>query len=412
MTARSLAAFDDRPFFDKALRLAARQGLLPPDRLDSLQGEFAKGIVQIANYFGTAYLRPDLELATRRMVNLMSLFLEDQFDGDLQAASAALRERTLLSLSKSGSDMLKRLNALPDTTLVLALPVTPESQRAYLDAMTAADTIALDEYRAELAAREANRNVIEFAYWLGKRMGVGRDDIDDAESLIRSAMLVLFVGDAELRMPTRTEFVALVKAARSAKCRLDDRRLERLLREAPSEFQRLGHAAMTQFVEDDLPRIRKSGVTADKLLYGQTGATFFVRESLDEDAREYERLVAREWDRVTHGEADDPAVVATVCLFVATGLPPKASMLLREARDVVGRFRGGDWQPAAVPKFIEEHAPESLREDLLRFWADDLKPDAEQHLADTDPNWPDSHMDRALDYLRKTCAARWKGRKR
>lgn len=408
----SLAAYDDRPYFDRALRLGVQTGELPEERLKALQGEFAKGIVQIANYFGTAYLRPDLELATRRMVNLVSLYLEDQYGANLKAAAGALRDKTLLSLSKGGSDMLKRLNAMPDTTLVFSLPVTPESQRAYLDEMTAADAIPLAEYRAELATRQSNQNVIDFAFWLGKLLGVGRNDIDDTDALIRTAMLVLYVDTADLRIPTRTEFVKLVKAVRNAKHAPDRRRLDKLLKEAPSEFQTLGRAAMAAFVDKDLPRIRKSGATADKLLYGHDGAAFFVRESLDEDAREYERLVAREWDRVTHGEADDPAVVATVFVFVAVGLPAKSSMLLREAKEVVTRFRTKGWNSGAVTAFIDEHAPESLREDLQRFWLDDLKSDAEQHLSDTDPNWPDSHMERALEYLRKTCAARWKGRRR
>ena len=412
MTAtQSLTAFDDRPFFDRALRHGVSTGALPPERLESLQTEFAKGIVQIANFFGTAYLRPDLELATRRMASLVSLYLEDRYGDDVGAAAAALRDRTLQSLSKAGADMLKRLHALPDTMLVLGLPVTPESQRAYLDEITA-DAIPIAQYRAELAARQANQNVIDFAFWLGKRMGVGRDDIDDTDSLIRSAMLVLFVDNAELKIPTRTEFVKLVKAARRATSRLNERRLDGFLKEAPSEFERLGKTAMAEFVEKDLPRIRKAGATADKLLYGYAGAAFAVRESLDDDAREYDRLVAHEWDRVTHGEGDDPAVVATVLLFVAAGLPPKSSMLLREAKEVTGRFRAHGWDSSAVATFIDEHAPESLREELRHFWFDDLKPDAEQQLGDTDPNWPDSHMERALEYLRKTCVARWKGRRR
>ena len=65
---------------------------------------------------------------------------------------------------------------------------------------------------------------------------------------------------------------------------------------------------------------------------GMLVGMYFVSESLDEDVREYDRLVAKEWDRVTRGEADDPAVVATVFFFVATGLPPKASMLLRRPK--------------------------------------------------------------------------------
>lgn len=413
MTAsHALAAFDDRPFFDRVLHYAVTRNTVTPERLHGLQAEFAKGIVQIANFFGTAYLRPDLELATRRMVNLVSLSLQDQFENDIGAAATALRDKTLLSHSKAGSDMLKRLNAMPDNTLVMSLPVTAESQRAYLDEMTAADAISLEDYRAELAVRQDNQNVIDFTFWLAKIMGVDRNDIDDSESLIRTAMLVIFVDQAELKLPTRTEFVGLFKAAKSSKSGLNERRLDRLLKEAPSEFRRLGHAAMARFIEKDLPHIRKSGSTADKVLYGQSDAAYFVRESLNEDAREYDRLVAREWDRITHGDADDPAVVATVFLLIATGHPPRPTLLLREAKAVIGRFRTQGFDSDAVIGFINEYAPESQREDLQRFWLDDLKRDAEEQMGDTDPNWPDTHMERALDYLRKTCAASWKGRKR
>lgn len=408
----SLAAFDDRPFFDKVLHYAVTQNTISPARLQNLQAEFAKGIVQIANFFGTAYLRPDLELATRRMVNLVSLALQDQFGNDLQAAATALRDKTLLSHSKAGSDMLKRLNAMPDNTLVMSFPATPESQRAYLDEMTAADTISLADYRAELSVRQENRHMIDFAYWLAKMMGVDRNDIDDSDSLIRTAMLVLFVEQSELKIPTRTGFVGLFKAARHAKCSLNEPRLERFLKEAPSEFRRLARTAMAQFIAKDLPLLRKSATTADKVLYGQAGAAYFVRENLNEDARVYDRLVAREWDRITHGDADDPAVVATVFLLIATGYAPRPALLLREARSVIGRFRTQGFDSDAVVNFIGEYAPESQREDLQRFWLEDLKRDAEEQLSDTDPNWPDTHMERALDYLRKTCVARWKGRKR
>ena len=114
----SLAAFDNRPFFDKALHYGVKQEIISPERLQSIQEEFSKGIVQIANYFGTAHLRPELELALRRMVNLISLYLEDMSGGDMQIAAASLRDKTLLSHSKAGSDMLKRLHAMPDSTLI------------------------------------------------------------------------------------------------------------------------------------------------------------------------------------------------------------------------------------------------------------------------------------------------------
>lgn len=408
----ALTTFDNRPFFDKALRHGIDHGIITPERLNAIQEEFSKGIVQIANYFGTAYLRPDLELALRRMVNLISLYLEDMSDGDSQVAAASLRDKTLLAHSKAGSDMIKRLHAMPDSTLIGGYPVSAEDQRAYLDEKTASDAPPLAEYRAELAVRQESRNTIDFAVWLAKIMGVSRDDIDDADSLIRSAMLVLFVDQAELKIPTRTDFVRLIKAARQAKSRFNEDRLKGLLKEAPTEFQRLARRAMDRFIEKDLPHIRAASSTADKLLYGDAGEVYFVRESLDEDVREYDRLVAKEWDRVTRGEADDPAVVATVCFFVATGLPPKASMLLREAKEVIRNFRTNGFDTQAVIKFIDDHAPEAIREDLRKSWEDDLKGDAEEQLNDNDPNWPDSHMERALEYLRKTCSVSWKARRR
>ena len=408
----SLATVDNRPFFDKTLHIGVKQGIITPDRLHSLQEEFAKGIVQIANFFGTAYLRPELELALRRMVNLISLHLEDLSGGDIQVAAASLRDKTLLSHSKAGSDMIKRLHAMPDSTLIIGNPVSVESQRTYLDEKTASDTASLAEYRSELAMRLDNQNTIEFAFWLARNMGASRGDIDDADSLIRSAMLVFFADPAELKIPTRTEFVRLIKTAKNTKAKFNDARLRSMLKEAPTEFQRLAQRAMERFIETDLPRIRASSNTADKLLYGDSGVMYFVSESLDDDVREYDRLVAREWDRVTKGEADDPAVVATVLFFVATGLPPKASMLLREAKAVIQHFRTKGFDSQAVIQFINDHAPEAIREDLQKAWTDDLSREAEEQLNDSDPNWPDTHMERALEYVRKTCTVTWKARKR
>lgn len=62
--------------------------------------------------------------------------------------------------------------------------------------------------------------------------------------------------------------------------------------------------------------------------------------------------------------------------------------------------------------FIEAHAPHEMRDDLKDLWLEDLRPEAETHLADLDPEMPDSHMERALRYIQKTCQTSWKGRGR
>lgn len=416
--ATALATFDSRPFFDKALRYGVDQGIIFPEQLGSIQSDFAKGIVQIAHYFGTAHLRPELELALRRMVNLVSLYLEDYSASDLNKAAYALRDKRLLAHSKAGSDMLKRLHALPENTVLVSNHVSAESQRAYLDEKTAVNKIELTEYQSLLAKGLKNQSLINFAYWLAKKMGVAREDVDDADSLIRSAMLVIYVDKAAFQMPTRTEFVRLVKAAKSQKMKAaqshadEKSRLQAFMSDAPAEMQPIAQRLMMLFVEKDLPQIRDAAYSADKLLHGNgdSGRSYFVLENLDEDVREYERLVAKEWNRVTRGNADDPNVLASVFLCVATGMAPKDALLLKEAKLIVQRFRAAGFDTQAVNEFIDHHAPEALRSDLRRFWQEDLLHEAQEQLADTDPNWPDSHMERAIEYLRKTCHAKWKGR--
>ncbi len=75
-------------------------------------------------------------------------------------------------------------------------------------------------------------------------------------------------------------------------------------------------------------------------------------------------------------------------------------------------FRTSGFAAQAVIDFINTNAPEATREDLQTFWVTDLQPEAEERLADSDPNWPDAYMERAVEYLRTTCKARWKGKKR
>jgi hypothetical protein len=314
--------------------------------------------------------------------------------------------------------MLKRLHALPENTVLVSNHVSAESQRAYLDEKTAVNKIELTEYQSLLAKGLKNQSLINFAYWLAKKMGVAREDVDDADSLIRSAMLVIYVDKAAFQMPTRTEFVRLVKAAKSQKMKAaqshadEKSRLQAFMADAPAEMQPIAQRLMMLFVEKDLPQIRDAAYSADKLLHGNgdSGRSYFVLENLDEDVREYERLVAKEWNRVTRGNADDPNVLASVFLCVATGMAPKDALLLKEAKLIVQRFRAAGFDTQAVNEFIDHHAPEALRSDLRRFWQEDLLHEAQEQLADTDPNWPDSHMERAIEYLRKTCHAKWKGR--
>lgn len=411
----ALATADNRPYFEKVLRYAIAQNLIAPELLKAILADAPKGMVQIANYFGTAHLRSDLESARQRIVNLISLYLEDLSGGDLHRAALSLRDKSLLSHSKGGSDMIKRLHAMPDAKIIGGHQVTAEDQRNFLNDHSLASALSLADYRVAFADRQACQQEIDFALWLAKKMGAPSDQVNlcgDTSSLLRSAMLVLFVDQAELKMPTRSGFVRLIEAAKNKRAKLNEIRLQAFLANAPLAFQQLGQQEMQRFISAALPEIRKAASSADSLLYGESSQPFFVVENIDEDNRDYERLVAHEWHRVTKGDGDDPAVVSTVFLLIATGFPAKPKLLLREGQEIIRVFRASGFNSKAVLEFIDSHAPHESREDLRRQWLEDLMPEAELDLADKDPNFPDSHMERALEYLRKTCSASWKGRRR
>ena len=111
-----MALFDERPFFEKALAHGLNHGIIDAEKLADIRADGPKGMVQIARYFGSEFLRPELEKAKDRLVNLISLNLQHSSGGDLQAAAQALREHSLLSRSKGGSDLLKALIVMPQNT--------------------------------------------------------------------------------------------------------------------------------------------------------------------------------------------------------------------------------------------------------------------------------------------------------
>ena len=410
----SVAIVDNRPFFEKAVRYGLEHGLLSRDNLQKIEADAPKGIVQIADHFGTAYLRTDLETAVARMANLISLYLEDSTNGDLRAAALSLRDNTLLSHSRGGSEMLKRLHAMPGDTSLHARQTDPAAQKLFVNERSFAFPLSLTTYRTQVSQCQANQIRIDFARWLARRLNTQPDECENfsAEEVIRSAMLVLYVGPKTLEMPSKTQFVKLVEALRKKSFKHKANSLDAFLREAPDAFATLTLQSLQDFIDGALPRLQSADKSVDELLHAEAQGAFFVREVPEEDVVAYDKLVAREWVRITKGDADDPAVLATIFLNVATGQPPKAAALLKEAKAIIQAFRTAGFDSNAVLAFIDAYAPFEQREDLKAMWAQDLKPDAEIHLADNDPQMPDAYMERALKYFKQNCIASWKGSSR
>jgi len=410
----AMAVVDDRPYFARAVRFGLDNGILTREDIARMEADGPKGIVQIADHFGTAYLRTDLESAVARMANLISLYLEDFSNGDLRAAAISLRDNTLLSHSRGGSEMLKRLHAMPGDTSLHVRKVDPAAQKIFVNERTLAFPLTVASYRAQVAQCQANQMRIDFARWLARQFDASQDDYEhySAEEVMRSAMLLLYVGAKTLAFPSKSGFVKLVEALRKKTFKHKPATVDAFLREAPEDFQRMTRQALADFIDTALPRLKSPEKSADEILHAEAQGAFFVRDMPEEDVVAYDKLVAKEWVRITKGEADDPAVLATLFLNVATGHPPKASALLKDAKSIIATFRAQGFDHKAVLAFIDEHAPFEQREDLKAMWAQDLKPDAEIHLADNDRQMPDAYMERALKYFRQNCVANWKGSSR
>ena len=406
-SANSVATLDARSYLERALAHGFAHGVLAEAHRARMQEEGAKALVQIANHFGTAYLRANLETALARFANLASLYLEDRFASDLHAAACSLRDNSLLSHSRGGSEMLKQLHAMPDTTLLIREAPTADSQRQFLDEYSFASPMTATSYRAHRAARVENQLRVAFALWIGKKLGTDADELSfsSAEEVIRSAVLVCHAGLDPVRLPTRSVMARLIAEVRKKSFKPQPERWQRLLRDAPPDYQRIGEAIRDDFGARLLPLLKSKKWTAEDVITGAGAGTYFVDESIDEDLAHYEQIVATEWTKATGGRSD-PDTLATVFLRIAAGMPPRPSLLLREAKTLIGAVRARGFDSTAVVDFIKTCAPLGKQEGLLHMWQGDLLPEAEVQLADAAGD--DTKMVRALKYLRECCIANWK----
>jgi hypothetical protein len=406
-SANSVATLDTRSYLERALAHGFTHGLLAEAHRARMQEEGAKALVQIANHFGTAYLRANLETALVRFANLASLYLEDRFGSDLHAAACSLRDNTLLSHSRGGSELLKQLHVMPETTLLTREAPRADSQRQFLDDYSFSSPMTAATYRTHRAARVENQLRVAFAFWIGKKLAADESELSfsSAEEVLRSAVLVCHAGLDPLRLPTRSVMARLIAEVRKKTFKPQPERWQRLLRDAPPDYQRIGEAILDDFRGRLLPLLKSKKWTAEDVIAGAGAGTYFVDDSLDEDLAHYEQIVATEWTKATGGR-NDPDTLATVFLRLAAGMPPKPSLLLREAKALIGAVRANGFDSAAVVRFIETCAPLGKQEGLLHMWQGDLLPEAEGQLADLAGD--DTKMVRALKYLRECCIANWK----
>ncbi len=395
----SIALHDSRPFFEKALAYGMAHGLLGPDKLEAINTDAPKGMVQIARYFGTEFLRPELERARERMVNLVSLYLESSCNGDLQLAAESLRDNSFLSRSKGGSDMLKALIAMPQNS-----HFGMNERNGFTDdqiPVLAKWTLrTLPEYQAELALRSQVATVVDAAIWLANEMGVDADALEeagkDAEAVIRTALLVRAAKRTEL--PDWPEFEKVITALRK-KHGAGARPISLVVpKDLPSEYREVV-GLMRNSVEQDMPKILDVKLPARKL-FDQTpafmGRYFWLEDALAE-VEHFERTVSATWTKVTGGHSDDSTLL-TLFLTVAAGSTPKTLLTEKSATALVRKIRKSGLKTEAARAYIAEHAPLPCLEDYTQLWDNFLEDGLGTLQSDMDYALND-----AMSLLRREC---------
>ncbi len=394
-----IALIDDRPFFETVLRYGVKQGIIDSAKLAAINLEAPKGVVQIADAFGSKYLRPEIEAARKRIVNLASLFLVQTSQGDLEAAAKFVRDNTFLTLSRGGSGLIKALFAMPE----YALLGREEKGRVedFLEFWSLKEKPS--EYRKALEQRQTNALEIEAGFWFGSSLGLSRalleDDDVEAVSVIRSAMLAQLAGQQEITFSNQIEFATLLESIRAKPIKVAARgkaKADALSAEMPEKYRAIAERIQQEIIAQDLPKIKDVSASLDKLVY-ELKERYFIRDHEVEDTSDYDALVSKEWTKVTKGKTDIDSLL-TMFLCISVGVTPKTSLPEKTAKTLVKKIREQGFQPALAITWIENCAPHEKQEGLLDDWNSFLE-EADAYLLD---DW-DTSFSGALRFLSDNC---------
>lgn len=394
-----VALYDARPFFEKTLVYGVQHGLLDQARLDVICQDAPKGMVQIARYFGNENLRPELELAKDRMVNLVSLYLEQQSGGDLRRAAESLREHSFMSRSKGGADMLKALLAMPQNSH-FGMNEHGGFNNSQIPVLAKWALRSLSDYQAELAKRQKVAQMIDAAIWVANEFGLSADDLEDAgkdaEAVIRTGLLMFAARRTEL--PDWVAFDKVVTGLRKKYgANVADFQVP-LPKRAPAQFKPVMEK-IRQSVIADAPRLLDATLPTRRL-FDQTpafmGRYFWLEDGLSE-VDHFDRSASQTWSKATKGH-DDEGSLMTLFVCVAAGSPPKTLLTDKTAATLIRKIRKSGFHPERATQYIQTHAPAVHQEAYLRMWHDFVEDSAKTLLSDLDYALKD-----ALNLLRLEC---------
>jgi hypothetical protein len=381
--ASTVSLYDKRPFFEKALAYGLEQGLIDQAKLEAIATDAPKGMVQIARYFGSEFLRPEVEKAKDRIINLVSLYLESSCAGDLHKAAESLRDNSFMSRSKAGSDMLKALIAMPQNSH-FGMNEHGGFRDEHIPQLAKWSLRSLADYQAELAARSQVAQVVDAALWMADSLGLNPDELEeagaDAHAVIRTALLAQACKRVE--MPDWVAFEKMITALRKKHALADGEKSASVAKSAvgtlqinlpknlPLDYQAVVEAARKSILAD-LPKLLDAALPVRKL-FSHTpafiGRYFWLEDPLSE-VDHYDRAASAAWTKATGGHNDDSSLL-TLFLCIASGAAAKSMLTEKAALSLIRKIRKTGIQPELAVQYIQAHAPTQDQEDCILLWKD------------------------------------------
>lgn len=401
---QSVAFYDNAPFFEKAFKHAVQHVLINQARIDEIINDAATGSLQIAEYFGeSTHLRKNLEASMKRMVSLVSLYLEDTTDGDLDKAAQLLKEKPFRALSRGGSQMLKVLYSMPEDDHFGSPRL--DSEREFLKKCLIKG-LSVAKYRQTFKDYERFKRDIDFATLLAKMIGTPINQLNEmhasAEHVIRTALLSLAYGTKKAvgnksRFPDEAGLFEIFASIRKEYGFLGDVTCRtKFIDNVPVEFRDYAKEVLTSIKNNDIPKVINQSVTLESILNDLKDRKYFYLHDQLNDVSRFDKMLAADWFVLTGG-TDEDSLLLTLFLCAAAGIDQKTMLKVSEANKAVLSIRENGLLQNEVLNLIKK-APHDEVEQLRSLW-DDFIEEATPYLLDRS----DEKLNEVMMYLAERC---------
>jgi hypothetical protein len=281
-----------------------------------------------------------------------------------------LRDHSLLSRSKGGSEMLKALLVMPDHTH-FGMSESGAFTDEHIPLLAKWSLRSLADYRAELAQRAEIEERMDAAYWFAQKLGTARRELKDAqtdaEALIRTGLLMLAAGRSQL--PSWGQFESAIDLLR--KRHAAGKPVTLVLPDSlPARFKPLVAGMLQAVQREDMPKILDPAVKPRKLFLQSMGfmGRYYWLDDEVEDISNFDRAVSDQWVKLTQRHTDDSSLI-TLFLCITAGVARKTILTESAAATLVRKLRKSGLNPEVASAFIREFAPHENHADYQRLWA-------------------------------------------